>query len=51
VTFIPFGAQYQLGWGNYRGDRIGLFSYNDTAETGFVDIDSFTYRYDSPATR
>lgn len=51
VAFTPFGETYQLGWGDYRGDRIGIFTYNNDAEAGYVDGDSFTYRYDSPVTR
>ncbi|MFE6076592.1 glycoside hydrolase 43 family protein [Paenibacillus sp. NPDC057886] len=41
--FISFGEVYQLGWGNYRGDRIGLYSYNHEREEGYVDVDSFYY--------
>jgi beta-xylosidase len=51
ADFTPFGEAYQLGWGDYRGDRIGLFTYNNDAEAGYVDCDSFTYRFDSAATR
>jgi beta-xylosidase len=51
TSFTPFGEPYQLGWGDYRGDRIGIFTYNNDAEAGHVDCDSFTYHYDSPATR
>lgn len=51
TDFIAFGEPYQLGWGDYRGDRIGIFTYNNDADTGYVDCDSFTYDYDSPATR
>lgn len=51
AAFTTFGAAYQLGWGDYRGDRIGIFSYNNDTETGYVDIDSFTYHYDSPLSR
>ena len=47
TTFMVFGEAYQLGWGDYRGDRIGIFTYNN-ADAGYVDCDSFTYRYDSP---
>jgi hypothetical protein len=25
-TFTNFGEPYQLAWGNYRGDRIGLYT-------------------------
>lgn len=51
TDFAAFGGTYQLGWGDYRGDRIGIFSYNNDAEAGYVDCDSFSYRYDSPLTR
>lgn len=51
VDFVPFGNPYQLGWGDYRGSRIGLFTYNNDAEAGYVDFDSFTYDYDSPQNR
>ncbi len=47
TDFTPFGEPYQLGWGDYRGDRIGIFTYNNDAEAGHVDVDWFTYRYDS----
>lgn len=43
VTFTDFGAPYPLQWGSYRGDRIGLFTYNNTAQAGHVDFDSATY--------
>jgi len=48
-TFTPFGTVYQLVWGDYRGDRIGIFTYNNNAEAGYIDVDSFTYDYDHPA--
>jgi hypothetical protein len=41
-TFVPMGDTYQLTWGSYRGDRIGLYTAN--AQTaGWVDFDSFRY--------
>ena len=36
--FIEFG-QYQLSWGYYRGDRIGIYCFNDLSENGFIDVD------------
>ncbi|HEX9045494.1 MAG TPA: glycoside hydrolase 43 family protein [Verrucomicrobiae bacterium] len=45
VVFTPLGEPYQLGWGDYRGDRIGIFNYNNDADAGYVDCDSFTYHY------
>lgn len=44
-AFTPFGDQTQLTWGSYRGDRIGIFSFNTIKEDGFVDIDWFRYDY------
>ena len=41
--FIEFG-QYQLSWGYYRGDRIGIYCYNDLSENGFIDVDYLNYK-------
>lgn len=41
-TFTPF-SQYQLTWGFYRGDRIGIYCYNELGEQGYVDVDYFHY--------
>lgn len=46
-TFTAFGGEYQLSWGNYRGDRIGLYSFNNKAEAGAVDVDFLEYDYKS----
>jgi hypothetical protein len=32
-TFTNFGEPYQLAWGNYRGDRIGLYTCRHPNET------------------
>ena len=42
-TYLPFGDPCQLTWGDYRGDRIGLFTVNPTADAGYLDVDSFDY--------
>ena len=49
-TFAPFGEPYQLAWGAYRGDRLGLFTYNNTANAGYVDFDWIHYDYAGPQT-
>jgi len=49
--FTPFGEPYQLGWGHYRGNRIGIFTYNNTGEAGYVDVNAFTYDYAGPQSR
>ena len=41
--FLPCGAPYPLAWGNYRGDRVGIYCFNDLSDTGWVDIDYFHY--------
>lgn len=43
-AFTDFGEIYQLKWGNYRGDRIGIYTYNDNQENGVIDVDFFEYK-------
>jgi len=40
--FVPCN-DYHLSWGFYRGDRIGIYCYNNLSDTGFIDIDYFHY--------
>ncbi|MBC7783051.1 MAG: glycoside hydrolase 43 family protein [Burkholderiales bacterium] len=47
-TYVPIGSPHQLRWSDYRGDRIGLFSFNDDTDAGYVDINTFTYDYPRP---
>ncbi|MCD7962174.1 MAG: hypothetical protein LUF90_01175 [Rikenellaceae bacterium] len=42
--FQDFGKEYRFTWGNYRGTRIGLFTFNEKNEEGLIDIDYFEYR-------
>jgi hypothetical protein len=42
------GPNGQPGWYRVSGDRIGVYSYNDQADAGYVDIDFFHYRFDGP---
>lgn len=51
TKFIPFGDTYHLAWGNYRGDRIGIYTYNDKGENGYVDVDWFRYTYLGPTNK
>ncbi|WP_234329836.1 RICIN domain-containing protein [Streptomyces viridochromogenes] len=41
-VFSSFSGTYQLTWGGYRGDRVGLYTYNPNS-TGYVDVDSVQY--------
>ena len=47
-----FGPEFPLQFGNWRGNRLTLFSYNvltDEAEhAGYFDVDYFHYDYDGP---
>ena len=36
-------ASYTLQWGNYRGDRLGLFTYNDHEDAGETTFTDFSY--------
>ncbi len=43
-SYSDFGSPYQLAWGSYRGDRIGIYCYNNKATEGYLDVDFFHYR-------
>lgn len=43
VSFCLKG-QEQLVWGNFRGDRLGIYCFNDNGDNGSVDIDYFHYQ-------
>ena len=39
------GALYTLQWGNYRGDRLGLYTYNNKEEAGEATFTRFSYEF------
>jgi beta-xylosidase len=41
-TYTEVG-KYQLSWGFYRGDRIGIYCFNERGEQGYVDVDYLHY--------
>ena len=41
--FTDSGETFRLKWGSYRGDRIGLYTFNNEREEGSVDIERFDY--------
>ena len=43
VNFTDFGPEYQLRWGYYRGDRIGIFTFNPEGDKGRFDVDNVDY--------
>ncbi|MWW23258.1 glycoside hydrolase family 43 protein [Algibacter lectus] len=46
--YEKFGPQFTLKFGNWTGDRLGFFCWNDKEDQGVIDIDWFTYDYDGP---
>ena len=47
TTFIRFGAEFTIKFGNWCGDRLGFFCWNNKNE-GCIDVDYFHYDYDGP---
>ena len=43
-NFKDFEKPYQMKWGYYRGDRIGIYCFNDNEDSGFVDVDFLEYK-------
>jgi hypothetical protein len=46
--FTNLGEPYQLIWKSYRGDRIGIFIYNNNVDGGYIDADWFHYSFKEP---
>ena len=42
-VFVPFGGTYQMRTANFRGDMVGICTYNNQNDKGYVDIDYFEY--------
>ena len=49
--FTNFGEPYQATWGNYRGDRLGIYNFNTKSDAGHLDVDWFHYDYAGPHRR
>lgn len=47
--FTSLGDEYSLRWGGYRGDNIGIYTFNDKKDEGFIDVDWFHYSHSGPA--
>lgn len=45
-TFLPCGEAFTIRSGDWKGIRIGLFSYNTESDTGIADFNWFNYRFD-----
>ena len=44
-SFAPLGEPYTLVGGGWRGDIVGIYTFNNLAENGYIDVDSFDYRF------
>ncbi len=42
--FQRFGGTYDLQWKDYRGDRVGLFTFHESEMRGHADFSDFQYR-------
>jgi beta-xylosidase len=43
-TYESLGGVYKLTSAGYRGDMVGIYTFNREAEGGYVDVDAFDYR-------
>ena len=46
--FIRFGPEFTIKFGNWCGDRLGFYCWNDKVNDGYIDIDWYHYNYDGP---
>ena len=46
--FLPQGEKFTATFGNWKGPKIGLFSYHEKGEGGAAYFDWFHYLYDGP---
>lgn len=44
-VYHRFSKTYTLKWGGFRGDHIGIYNYNNLAESGYIDVDWFHYQF------
>jgi beta-xylosidase len=42
--YVPFGDEYQMSTYGFRGDRVGICTYNNKNDRGYIDIDRFDYK-------
>jgi beta-xylosidase len=42
-TFTEIGEACRLTWGFYRGDRVGLYTWNSAGDRGYADFSDFRY--------
>ncbi|PKQ66011.1 beta-xylosidase [Labilibaculum manganireducens] len=47
-AYQPIGSKIKLVWRNWKGDRVGLFSYNGLNNGGTAAFNYFHYEFDGP---
>jgi len=47
-TYLPIGETFEATWGNWKGSRLVLFSYNEQTNAGQAYFNWFKYQYDGP---
>lgn len=50
-SFTRFGPEFTIKFGNWCGNRLGFYCWNDKIANGYIDIDYFHYDYDGPKSR
>lgn len=49
--FHPVGEEFAASFGNWKGPKVGLFSYHEEGEGGTALFDWFHYSFDGPNTQ
>lgn len=44
--YLPIGTDFSIRWGDWKGTRIGLFSYNELSDGGTAAFNFFHYKFD-----
>ena len=47
-SFTRFCPKFTIKFGNWCGDHIGFYCWNNKIAAGYIDIDWFHYEYDGP---
>jgi hypothetical protein len=50
-TFMPLGDTFRTSFGNWKGTRLGLYSFNESSDSGSAAFNWFIYDYDGPKSR
>ncbi len=48
ISYEKFSPDFTIKFGNWTGDRLGFFCWNEKGNAGYLDIDWIKYEYDGP---